>query len=186
MTPLRRTKFSENSEITSECSDISKILEAVPCCKLTLLVARCRRRGLPESRPGCQTGAVSEYNKSRCGTGFELVTFRLCGRRSQRNRQMPRLRPRPTEPIRPICTLQLPAAIPVHLISFLLEKPTILLPQAITVRGAGMRGKDETIRVEALGSADSRKMPPCYEAPSQEPWHSAARGVRHRCVAGQL
>jgi hypothetical protein len=72
---------------------------------------------------------------------------------------MPRLRPRPTEPIRPICTIQLPAAIPLHLISFLLERPTILLPQAITVRGAGMRGKDEKIQVEALGSPDSREMP---------------------------
>ena len=52
-----------------------------------------------------------------------------------------------------------PIAIPAQLISFLLEKPTILLPQTDPVRTEGMPGNDEKTRIEAFASPGCSKMP---------------------------
>ena len=43
----------------------------------------------------------------------------------------------------------------------------------IMVRGGGMRGKDESTRIEAFGSPSSTDMP-LPRAPSREPWHGHA------------
>lgn len=68
MTPLRCTKFSENSEIISECSDISKISEAMPCCKLTLFVARCRAAvSFPRRKWSTTHANLANIDRIGCG-----------------------------------------------------------------------------------------------------------------------
>jgi hypothetical protein len=42
-----------------------------------------------------------------------------------------------------------------------------------------MRGKSEKTRIEALGSADSRKILHAAKRLWKEPWHAAARDVRY-------
>jgi hypothetical protein len=69
-----------------------------------------------------------------------------------------------------------PAVILAHLISFLLEKPTILLPQTIMVRAPGCAARTKN-RIEALGSPDRRKMRHVVKAVARRV-HAAADNVQ--------
>lgn len=68
-------------------------------------------------------------------------------------------RPESTEPIRPICTPQIPGGHTRGPDLFLAGEAHYLIAQPMVVWGRGMRGNDEKTRIESLGSADSREMP---------------------------
>src|SRR3977135_3432945 len=77
-----------------------------------------------------------------------------------------------------------PVTIPTQLISFLLEKPTILLPQTdpgSDGRHARQRRKDSD---RGICVAKLQQNAACDKARSQEPWRAAARDVRYRYAAG--
>src|SRR5689334_10909277 len=77
-----------------------------------------------------------------------------------------------------------PVAIPAQLISFLLERLTILLPQTdpgSDGRHARQRRKDSD---RGICVARLQQNAACDKARSQEPWRAATRNVRYRYAAG--